>query len=114
MKLHEQADKIFNYIIIKNDPHVFDLDSKSESNSANNINILNNNNNTLVTISAGSSGSSGSHRTPGILLSEPKNTKLGSNLYLTPSSGQSERLASEISDIITNLGNLGPSKIIII
>ena len=114
MELREQADKIFNYIIIKNGPHVFDLDSESKSNSADNINILDSDNDILVTILVDSSGSLGSHRTPGTPLSKPKNIKLDSNLYLTPSSGQSERLVSKISNIIINLGNLGPSEIIIV
>ena len=62
----------------------------------------------------GSLGSSGSHKTLGTPPSKPKNTELNSNLYLTPSSGQSERSASKISNITTNLGDLGPSEIIII
>ena len=114
MKFCEQADKIFNYIIVKNSPHIFDLNSESESDSTNNIDILDSDDNTLVTTLVGSSGSSGSHRTPGTPPSEPKNTKLNSNLYLITSSGQSERSASKINNIITNLDNLGPSKITII
>ena len=87
---------------------------ESESNNADNIDILNSDDNTPVTMLIGSLGSSGSHRTPGTPPFEPKNTKLDSNLYLTPSSGQSERSVSKISNIITNLGNLGPSEIIIV
>ena len=35
-------------------------------------------------------------------------------IYLILSSGQSEKLVSKISNIITNLGDLGPSRIIIV
>ena len=87
MELCEQADEIFNYIMVKNGPHVFDLDSESESDSANNVDILDSDNNTLVTTPAGSLGSSGSHGTPGTPPSELKNTESDSNLYLIPSSG---------------------------
>ena len=114
MKLYKQADEIFNYIIIKNGPYIFDLDSESESDSADNVNILDNDNNIPVITPAGSSGSLGSHKTPGTPPSKLKNTKLSNSLYLTPSSGQSERSASKISNIITNLGNLEPSRIIIV
>ena len=114
MELYEQADKIFNYIIVKNSLYIFNLNSESESDSADNINVLDSNNDTLVTTPAGSSGSLGSYRTPGTLQSEPKDTKLNSNLYFTPNSGQSERSASKVSNIITNLSDSGPSKIIIV
>ena len=114
MKLCEQADKIFNYIIIKNNPHIFNLNSESKSNSADNVNILNSNNNTLITILGGSSDSLGSYGTPGTPPSKPKNIRSNSNLYLTPSSGQSKRLASKVSNIIFNLNNLGPSGTIIV
>ena len=97
--------------MVKNSLHVFDLNSESESDSTNNINVLDSNDNTLVTILVGSSGSSGSHGTSGTPPSELKNTELGSNLYLTPSSGQSERSVSKVSNISADLG---PSKIIIV
>ena len=100
--------------MVKNGPYVFNLDSESESDSADDIDVFDSDDNTLVTTPAGSSGSSGSHETPGIPPSEPKDTELGSNLYLTPSSGQSERLVSEVSDIIADLGDLGSSGIIIV
>ena len=87
MELYEQADKIFNYIIIKNGPYIFNLNSESEPNSANNINVLNSNNNTPVTILAGSLGSLNSHKTPGTPPSKLKDTKLSNNLYLIPSFG---------------------------
>ena len=87
---------------------------ESESNSADNINIFNSDDNTLVTMLIGSSDSLDNHKTPGTPLSEPKNTKLDNNLYLTPSSGQSEKSASKNSNIITNLDNSEPSKIIIV
>ena len=87
MELYEQADKIFNYIIIKNSPYIFDLNLESKSDSTNNINILNSNNNTLVTILVGSSDSLNSYRILGTPSSEPKNTELDNNLYLISSSG---------------------------
>ena len=90
MKLCEQADKIFNYIIViivKNSPHIFDLNSESKSDSADNINVLDSNNNILVTTLTGSLGSSNSHGTPGILPSKLKDIELNSNLYFIPSSG---------------------------
>ena len=75
-------------IRVKNSPYIFDLNLESKSNSANNINILDsNNNNTLVTTLVGSSGSLDNYKALGKPLSKPKNTKLNSNLYLTPSSG---------------------------
>ena len=114
MELCEQVDKIFNYIIVKNSSHIFDLNLESESDSANNINVLNSDDDTLVIILIGSLGSSGSHRIIGTPLFELKNTKLGSNSYFTSSSGQSEKLASKVSNIIINLGNLEPSGTIIV
>ena len=84
---------------------------ESESDSTNNINILNSNNNTLITTPAGSLGSLGSHRILGTPPSKLKNTELDSNPYLTPSSGQSKRSASKVSDISANSES---SKIIIV
>ena len=110
MELREQADEIFDYITVKNGPYVFDLDSESESDSADDVDVLDSDDDTLVTTPAGSLGSSGSYGTLGTPPSEPKDTELGSNPYLTPSSGQSERLASEVSDS----GDSGPSGTIIV
>ena len=72
--------------MVKNSSHVFDLNLESESNSANNIDVLNSDDDTLVIMLVGSLGSLGSYGTPDTPLSEPKGTKLDSNLYLTPSS----------------------------
>ena len=114
MELYKQVDKIFNYIIIKNGLYIFDLNLESKSNSADNINILDSDDNTLVIMLIGSLGSLGSYETPGTPPSELKDTELGSNLYLISSSGQLEKLASKVSNITANLGNLGFSKIIIV
>ena len=85
-----------------------------ESDSTNNIDVFNSDNNILVTTPAGSLGSLGSHKILGTPPSKLKDTKLSSNLYFIPSSGQSERSVSEVSNRITNLDNLGSFKIIII
>ena len=101
-------------MIVKNSLYIFNLSLESKSDSADNVNILDSNDNTPVTTSAGNSGRLCSHGTLGTPPSKLKNTKLGNNLYLISSSGQLERSASEVSNIIINLGNLGSSKISIV
>ena len=111
MELCKQVDEIFNYITVKNGPHIFDLDLESKSDSADDVNVLDSDDNISVIMLAGSSGSLDSYGIPGTPLSELKDTGSSSNLYLTPSSGQLERLISEVSNISANLG---PSRIIIV
>ena len=111
MKLYKQADKIFNYIIVKNSPHIFNLNLESKSDSTNNINILNSDDDTLVTILVGSLGNLDNYGTSGTPPSKLKDTELGNNLYLILSSGQLKRLVSKVSNISADLG---PFRIIIV
>ena len=103
VELREQADEIFESITVKNGPHIFDLDSESEADSADGIDVLDSDDDTPVTTPAGSSGSSGSNGPP----TEPKDTGSDSNPYLTPTSGQSERSTSEVSDASASSGPSG-------